>query len=102
VGAGSPASRGEWLVLYVNGLGAVTPDVQSGSVPAGLSSAVNLVSVSVGGVAAEVYFAGLAPGFIGLYQINFKVPETAPVGAEVPLIVTVAGVQSNAARLSLK
>src|SRR5947208_3640237 len=70
VGTASPASRGEWLVLYANGLGAVTPDVPSGTAPKGLSATLNPVTVSVGGVAAEVYFAGLAPGFVGLYQIN--------------------------------
>jgi uncharacterized protein (TIGR03437 family) len=102
VGASSPAARGEWLVLYANGLGAVTPVVQSGAAPEGLSGTVNPASVSVGGVPAEVYFAGLAPGFVGLYQINFRVPEGAPVGAETSLRVTVAGVESNVATLSVR
>ena len=49
-----------------------------------------------------MYFAGLAPGFVGLYQINFRVPEAVPAGMEAPLMVTVAGVQSNVAKLSVK
>jgi minor extracellular serine protease Vpr len=96
------ASRGEWLVLYANGLGLVTPGVPSGTTPPGLSSTVNPVSVDVGGVQAEVYFAGLAPGFVGLYQVNFRAPEGAPTGPEVPLSLTVAGGQSNAAKLNIQ
>jgi uncharacterized protein (TIGR03437 family) len=102
VGASSPASRGEWLVLYANGLGSVAPGVPSGTAPEGLSATVNPVTVSVGGVPAEVYFAGLAPGFVGLYQINFRVPEKAPVGPETSLSVSVAGIGSNLATLSVR
>ena len=102
VSASSPASRGEWLVLYADGLGPVTPGVPSGAAPLGLSGTVNPVSVNVGGVDSEVYFAGLVPGFIGLYQINFRVPPSAPIGAAVPLTLTVAGVQSNTSKLSIQ
>jgi uncharacterized protein (TIGR03437 family) len=37
-------------------------------------------SVAVDGKAASVLFAGLTPGFIGLYQINFQVPTDAQSG----------------------
>jgi minor extracellular serine protease Vpr len=102
VSAASPASRGEWLVLYANGLGPVAPGVPSGAAPPGLSSTVDPVSVSVGGLDAEVYFAGLAPGFVGLYQVNFRVPPGAGGRAKVPLTLTVAGFQSNVAKLSIQ
>jgi uncharacterized protein (TIGR03437 family) len=98
----TPAARGQWIVIYANGLGAVAPNVASGSAPDGLSSTVNPVSVSIGGIDSEVYFAGLAPGFVGLYQINVRVPPTAPTGAAVPLTVTVAGATSNTATLSIQ
>jgi uncharacterized protein (TIGR03437 family) len=89
-------------VLYADGLGPVTPGVPSGAAPSGLSSTVNPVSVSVGGGDSEVYFAGLVPGFIGLYQVNFRVPPGAPTGAAVPLTLAVAGVQSNTSTLSIQ
>jgi uncharacterized protein (TIGR03437 family) len=47
---------------------------------------------TIGGVPAEVTFAGAAPGLPGVTQINIRIPATAPTGAAVPLIVT--GVQS--------
>ena len=40
---------------------------------------------------ADVLFAGATPGFTGLYQINVRIPESAPAGGEIPTVVTVAG-----------
>jgi uncharacterized protein (TIGR03437 family) len=88
-------------VIYASGLGAVSPGVASGAVPEGLSSVVNPVSVSIGGIDSEVYFAGLAPGFVGLYQINVRVPAGAALGM-VPVIVTAAGQTSGAAQLLVR
>ncbi|MCU1263349.1 MAG: hypothetical protein JWO80_6234 [Bryobacterales bacterium] len=79
----SPAMPGETVSLYMNGLGAVTPAVADGA--AGPSSPLSNVSGTVAvflddGVdplaQATVSFAGLAPGFPGLYQVNFVVPAT--------------------------
>jgi uncharacterized protein (TIGR03437 family) len=63
-------------VAYVTGLGAVSPAVATGAA-AGfdtLSYASAMVSATVGGVPAVVQFAGLAPGFIGLGQVNVAIP----------------------------
>jgi len=76
--------------------------VPSGEAPDGLSGTVNPVSVSIAGIDSEVYFAGLAPGFVGLYQINVRVPAGTPSGAAVPLTVTVAGATSKAAELAVR
>ena len=57
-------------------------------------------SATVGGVPAEIQFAGLAPGCAGLAQMNLKVPPL-PAGIY-PVIVKMGGVASNAARLSVR
>jgi uncharacterized protein (TIGR03437 family) len=44
--------------------------------------------VEFGGAAGDVIYAGLAPGFVGLYQLNVKVPGFAPLGMQVPLTIT--------------
>jgi uncharacterized protein (TIGR03437 family) len=103
VSTANPAARGEAIVLYVTGLGAVTDPPASGA-PASstqLSPTPELPSVTVGGRPAEVFFAGLAPGFVGLYQINLYVPQTAPSGS-VDVVVTMNGRTSNAAKMAVE
>lgn len=77
VTAASPAKKGETVTLYLTGLGAVTPAVSDGS--AGQSSPLSKVNetilVIVGNLTASVSYAGLAPGFPGLYQINATIPS---------------------------
>jgi uncharacterized protein (TIGR03437 family) len=50
--------------------------------------------VTVGGVAAEVLFSGLAPQNAGLYQINIRVPAGAPAGNDVPVAIRVGSQQA--------
>ena len=95
----APARSGEELVLFASGLGAVDQAVASGA-PAPSSpvaKAVNLPVVRVGGQRAEVRFAGLTPGAVGLYQVNFVVP--AGVSGKVLLVIEAAEVGSNSVPL---
>jgi uncharacterized protein (TIGR03437 family) len=73
----SPAKRGSYVTVYGIGLHVVTPSFVAGQVPPSnpLSAAVNTVAASIGGVPATVSFAGLAPGYAGLYQIYILVPD---------------------------
>jgi adhesin/invasin len=75
-------------------LGAVTPTVAEGT-PAPLSAirTANPTTVTIGGLSAPVSFAGLAPGYVGLYQINVTVPQVS--GDALPVVVTVAGRSSG-------
>jgi len=77
VTAANPAQIGESVVLYASGLGAVTPSIADGSPgPTGpLSYTASPIGVTIGGVpVTDIEFAGLAPYFFGLYQINFAIP----------------------------
>jgi uncharacterized protein (TIGR03437 family) len=42
-----------------------------------------------------VNFSGLAPGFVGLYQVNVEVPASTTAGDAVPLVLTIGGVTAN-------
>jgi len=100
--AASPASPGEIIVVYCAGLGAVTPTVLSGTAapPAGpVSNTNNTVTATIGGTSAVVQFAGLAPGYVGLYQVNMVVPATVAASATVPIVVTVNNVSSKTATI---
>ena len=43
--------------------------------------------VTIAGQPAQVVFSGLAPGYLGLYQLNVRVPDSAANGLQ-PLVVT--------------
>lgn len=92
--AARPVSPGQAIVIYGTGLGAVT------TAPAPTPTA-SPVSLTIGTRPAQVLFAGLAPGFIGLYQVNALVPTGAPTGPAVPLQLTVAGQQSNVVTIAV-
>ena len=89
VNAASPAKRGETVLLYMTGLGAVLPTVRDGAAaPASpLSLVSSTVSVYVGGQPASVLFKGLAPFFAGLYQLNITIPTLSATGLAVPLAI---------------
>ena len=73
----NPAKAGEAIQIYCSGLGPVTPAVTTGAAASGttLSNTNNTVGVYIDGVNATVLFAGLAPGFGGLYQVNVTIPS---------------------------
>jgi uncharacterized protein (TIGR03437 family) len=83
----NPAKRGETVVVYMTGLGAVSPAVPDGTgAPSNPLATAAPVAIYVGGQLADVIFQGLTPGFAGLYQVNVTLPGNGPVGPQ-PLAV---------------
>jgi len=75
--ATNAAQPGDIIELYATGLGAVTNPPRVGSAPgSALSWAALPVAANIGGVPANVLFAGLAPGFADLFQVNIVAPLT--------------------------
>jgi uncharacterized protein (TIGR03437 family) len=103
---GSPVARGDLITIWCTGLGAVTNQPGDGSPAAAnpLSLTVITPVVLVGGVTAgEVLFSGLAPGLVGVDQINVRVPVNAPVGNAVALMVTDGkGTYSNTVFIAIR
>ncbi len=104
VNSGSPGKAGEPLVMYLVGLGATNPPVPSGqpapAAPNPLANVVNKPTVMVDSLPSNVIFAGLTPGFVGLYQIDFVVPMGVKTG-EVTVTVTQNGVAANPTLLAV-
>ena len=92
-----PARRGETLEIFATGLGPVTnpPATGAAALSDPISSTVEPVGVRLGGKLMKVVFSGLVPSFAGLYQVNAELSDAAPSGNAVPLVITVAGVDSN-------
>jgi uncharacterized protein (TIGR03437 family) len=59
-------------------------------------------TVKIGNAAGKVSFAGLTPGFVGLYQVDVQVPADAPAGDQVPLSIAIAGVESNVVTIAIR
>jgi uncharacterized protein (TIGR03437 family) len=86
-----PARPGDFVTVYATGLGRVSNPGSPGTAAAAepLSQTELPVQVRIGGVYGEVIFAGLAPGYVGLYQVSVKLLPNTPIGDEVPLSISV-------------
>jgi len=103
IGPGNPAAPGSTIIAYLTGSGPVSPAATDG-VPAPLDSFVFATaphSAAIGPAAATVSFAGLAPGWVGLVQVNLVVPAGLTAGTY-PLTVTIDGQTSNAGNISVQ
>jgi uncharacterized protein (TIGR03437 family) len=92
----NPAVRGTVLSIYASGLGVVTPALTEGAVPPAtpLSKVAGDVGAFIGGAAALVQFAGMAPGLPGWYQVNLIVPADAPSGTD-EIVIFASGIASQ-------
>jgi uncharacterized protein (TIGR03437 family) len=80
----TPAQPGQYVTAYLTGQGLVNPAVTTGGVAPDSPFSVPIapVQVKIGGILADIQFAGLAPGFVdGLLQINVLIPDV-PAGEQ--------------------
>jgi len=98
-GRQNPVDRGSFVSIFANGLGVTNPPVPTGQrTPSSpLSIATFPITASIGGQPAQVLYAGLAPGFVGLFQVNLAVPQNASIGEQIPVTLTINGVPSQSA-----
>ncbi|MCL4782508.1 MAG: S8 family serine peptidase [Bryobacterales bacterium] len=103
-GSNRRAQSGDVLEMYGNGLGPLA----GGNPPSGTVSPSNPVKltavqpvVTINGIPANVEFSGLAPGFVGLYQVNVKVPNGLSAG-EYDVVLTIGGVSSVPGRILIQ
>ena len=96
VSADNAAQAVETVLLFGTGLGTVTnpPDTGQPASANPLSKTITTPTVTIGEREAPVDFSGLAPGFVGLYQVNVVVPSGLLPG-EYPVQLTIGGVSSN-------
>jgi uncharacterized protein (TIGR03437 family) len=90
VAAGNAPQANEYITIYAIGLGAVTPDVPLGGDTSASALATTIITpqLSLGSSSITVAFSGLAPGFVGLYQVNAQMPSVLPQGASGQLTLT--------------
>jgi uncharacterized protein (TIGR03437 family) len=104
VTASNPAAPGEVIVIYATGLGPVSPAPATGTAassnPLSLTSAQPVVRIA--GSNAPVLFSGLAPNYVGLYQVNVGIPADITPGPAVELLLVQSGVASNTVTLVVR
>jgi uncharacterized protein (TIGR03437 family) len=101
VNTSNPATRDEPLTMYATGLGvttggAVTAGNVSPSSPLAVSAPVLVYFGDPGYSQAGVIvdWSGLAPGFIGVYQLNLQIPGTHLDGNALPVTISIGGISS--------
>ena len=89
-GPAQPAARGSVIQIFATGIpvaGAVTGSIT----PAPGPGSTDPVSVAIGGTTASIQYAGPAPGEVaGVSQVNSVVPDNAPTGPAVPIVLSVS------------
>ncbi len=102
VTADAPVSTGEFVQIFATGLGKVVPAVLSGrgggSQP--LSETSSPITVTMNGVPVPVNYAGLAPGLVGVYQVNARVPVG--ISGTVEVRLSVERTSSNAVTMEVR
>jgi uncharacterized protein (TIGR03437 family) len=97
ISSSSPAQPGEIVVLYAVGLGRSVPDVDSGHIVFQATSILyaSQLQILLNGQpcpSSSIYYAGLTPGYAGLYQVNLRLPDVLPPN---PSIQMVMGTQAS-------
>ena len=95
VTAQAPLRRGDYVALFLTGLGRT-------ELRNGLNWAVAMPDVSFGGQPCVVTFAGRAPGFSGLDQINCMISADVQASDAAPVVVQSRGRISNVSTLPVR
>jgi uncharacterized protein (TIGR03437 family) len=93
----NPASPGTYVTFYLTGEGQTDPPGSDGNIAAGTSNVVLPVSVRIAGHLAQFLYSGSAPGNVnGFAQINVVIPADLPYGGNLPILVQIGSVSSQA------
>ena len=90
--------RGKVIQLYATGQGFVENAPPDGTPPTGVVPTRDLPRVIIGSgfvADSDIQYSGLAPGLVGVWQINVKVPMTVPPGSMTEVVVVMRSIPSN-------
>jgi adhesin/invasin len=96
-----PAMPGSFVTAFLTGQGALDPPIPTGNAapPDPPIRATAPVSATIGGQDAEITFAGMVPGVVGVFQVHVRIPALAP--ADYPLAIEIGDAISNTALLTV-
>ena len=91
----NPLRPNDYMELFLTGLGGTTHQQ-------GLDIANQVPAVTIGGADCPVTYAGRAPGFVGLDQINCKLPASLAANTAAAVVVRSGGRTSNVATIAVE
>ena len=94
----TPIARSKAITIYGLGFGLISPDQPDDMPPTAAISMAKKPVVVVGTsllTDAQIIYAGLTPGYVGLFQLNLLIPDAVPPGITVPLVMQVDSIPSN-------
>ncbi len=97
-GPGNPLTRGHVIQLFGTGQGMVSNPPPDGVLDPGLAPSAQIPVIQIGGITVaptSVSYSGLAPGEVGVWQIDVIVPTTVTAGNSVPVVVTLGTLPSS-------
>ncbi len=96
VSPGSPLHAGDFISVYLTGLGATSHQAN------GTDTAVITPALTIGGTPIPILYAGRTPGYAGLDQINAQIPAGIATGSAVQVVVSSNGRASNTATIAIQ
>ena len=97
----NPVAAGGYVVVYTTGLGQLRSPLATGEIPLVANEAAVRPTVFLNGTSVPVLYAGVTPGYLGLYQVNLQVPPSLNAGTY-PLLLLQNGVSSNLTALTVR
>ncbi|HEU5022729.1 MAG TPA: hypothetical protein VFT60_12590, partial [Bryobacteraceae bacterium] len=93
----NPIHPKDGITIYLTGMGQTSPAIPAGAAAPSdpLSRVSRQPSITIAGMNLDVSYAGLAPGEVGVYQINAKVPESVLTGMSMPLTIDQGGASTT-------
>ncbi len=99
IGEGLKAvGRGKVIVIFATGQGPINGAPPDGTPPSGAVSTDVKPIVAIGGIRltdAEILYSGLAPGLVGVWQLNLRVPDRVPPNSRAQVVVAFRDVPST-------
>jgi uncharacterized protein (TIGR03437 family) len=102
INARNPIAAGQYVTLYLTGQGLLDHSLSTGAAAPSepLARPLAAVTATVAGIAAPISFAGMAPGLIGVLQVNLLIPDVA--SGDTRLAIAIGGIDANSATLPIR
>jgi uncharacterized protein (TIGR03437 family) len=98
---GKEALAGSIIQLFGTGGGAFVNNPLEGRAATAATRTVLPATATVGGAAAAVLYSGAAPGLVGVWQVNVRIPPATRRDQDIPVVITIGGRPTNTVTIAV-